>query len=190
MTDAINRYCRLVEEGAEVGDPRLLELLEQMTGPRSTACKLGSRRRRSRYQGSQSPQDRPRPPPIRRPGPVAMTRTSDDPFTRLMEREGLTFPEAVERLAAEAGLIPHSATIMPFPTPHRNKRGVTKVTKPPKGTNRPKGRFPRANRKQASRYSPSAVQTGIENTNSQAMEPLGLHIAAKCLVRYQCTCTE
>jgi hypothetical protein len=33
MTDHIDQYCRLVDEGAEVGDPRLLELLEQMTGP-------------------------------------------------------------------------------------------------------------------------------------------------------------
>ena len=32
MTDNADLYCRLVEEGAEVGDPRLLELLEQMTG--------------------------------------------------------------------------------------------------------------------------------------------------------------
>jgi hypothetical protein len=29
--DAIDQYCRLVEEGAEVGDPRLFALLEQMT---------------------------------------------------------------------------------------------------------------------------------------------------------------
>jgi hypothetical protein len=84
-----------------------------------------------------------------------MTRTPDDPFTPLMERDGLTFPGAVERLAAETGFIPHSATIMPFPTPHRNKRGVTKVTKPPKGTNRPKGHFPGANRKQAALPVPS-----------------------------------
>jgi hypothetical protein len=39
MTDAINRYCRLVEEGAEVGDPRLLKLLEQMTWPEIDSLK-------------------------------------------------------------------------------------------------------------------------------------------------------
>jgi hypothetical protein len=33
MTDNIDLYCRLVDEGAEVTDPRLLELLEQMTWP-------------------------------------------------------------------------------------------------------------------------------------------------------------
>jgi hypothetical protein len=114
-----------------------------------------------------------------------------DPFTRLMEREGITFPEAVERLAAEAGLIPHSATIMPFPTPHRNKRGRNKSHETTQqARTAPKAVSPEPIAKQASRYSPSAVQTGVENTNSQAMEPLSLHIAAKCLVRYQCTCTE
>jgi hypothetical protein len=32
MPDNIDLYCRLVDEGAEVGDPRLLDLLEHMTG--------------------------------------------------------------------------------------------------------------------------------------------------------------
>jgi hypothetical protein len=32
MTDNIDLYCRLVDEGTEVGDSRLLYLLEHMTG--------------------------------------------------------------------------------------------------------------------------------------------------------------
>jgi hypothetical protein len=70
-----------------------------------------------------------------------------DPFTHLMEGEGLTFPQAVERLAAQAGFIPQSATIMPFPTPQRDKRRRDKgrlaiVTKPAMSQNQANGHEP------------------------------------------------
>jgi hypothetical protein len=38
-SDAIDLYCCLVEEGAEVGDPRLLRLLEQMSWPEIDSLK-------------------------------------------------------------------------------------------------------------------------------------------------------
>jgi hypothetical protein len=65
-----------------------------------------------------------------------------DPFTHLMEREGLTFPEAVGRLAAEAGFIPQAAAIMPFPTPQRDKGARNKCHETRHGTKRPEGHFP------------------------------------------------
>ena len=38
-SNAIDLYCCLVEDGAEVGDPRLLRLLEQMSWPEIDSLK-------------------------------------------------------------------------------------------------------------------------------------------------------